>query len=264
MVMSTKPMSMTDTRPLVAILLLSALVGCYPAPSLSGSDDVGSDRPDEGTGDSTVVPDTAVADGADVDSVSDTTPPDSPTVAIVEGQFFNIASDTNNGEVGIQITLSGTSEQGSAITIFQNPTYETTSTQAGEWSQEITLIEGTNAFSIRAQDQAGNTSTSTILTIYLDSVAPTTTIAKANYAVDSDTFEIQWASAAEDFESYQVQYKIGTESDWQDLATSTTATSLGYSEAAEGFHYFRVRTRDIHQISESGPNFQRTLTSPLL
>ncbi|MFY9457496.1 MAG: thermonuclease family protein, partial [Candidatus Spechtbacterales bacterium] len=82
----------------------------------------------------------------------------------------------------------------------------------------------------------------------IDLTAPTSTIAVANYAIDNPTFQIQWNTTADDLAYYQVQYKIGSSSAWQDWGSATTTTtSKNYQNATNGTYYFRVRGTDIHQ-----------------
>jgi len=180
---------------------------------------------------------------------ADETPPDAPTSSIADNTFFNSSSDINSEEDGYQIIFWGTAEPLSLVTITQNPTYTATTTGEGDWSAEVSLInEGTNIFSITAKDAAGNTSTSTLITLNLDSIAPTSTIAVADYKIEETEFKINWSTDATDLDYYEVEYKIGNAGAWQDWGSATTTeTDKDYKDATSNTYYFKVRGTDIHQ-----------------
>ena len=97
----------------------------------------------------------------------DTIPPDIPTI----DQPF---SPTNNSAV----TISGTAEANSLITLTKNDTPSTILVDSdGIWSIDVTLDEGNNSFTVTATDAAGNQSdVSASVAITLDTTPPIITI----------------------------------------------------------------------------------------
>jgi len=189
-----------------------------------------------------------------------------PLVSIQNNTTFNAASDTNSEEEGNQIILFGTSEP-ALITIKINPTYTAITTQ-GIWSTEVTLLyEGENNFTITAANYVGEGRPTNLL-INLDSIAPTSTIAVTDYKIDETEFKINWSTDATDLDYYEVEYKIGNASAWQDWGSATTTeTDKDYKDATSNTYYFRVRGTDIHQnIGEwqESPGVVIDLTSPIV
>ncbi|WP_423908370.1 Ig-like domain-containing protein [Candidatus Spongiihabitans sp.] len=95
----------------------------------------------------------------------DTTPPPVPTIT------STTPSLTNQPD----LTVSGTAEADSTITLTNNgtplPTVSTTSD--GNWSVTVTLTEGANAFTVTATDASGNVSDPTqSVSVTLDTIRP--------------------------------------------------------------------------------------------
>ncbi len=85
---------------------------------------------------------------------------------------------------GNTITITGTTVEGSTVTLTQNDnvlTSTVTIDSDGTWSVDVTLIQGANTFTATATDQAGNISdVSNSVTVTLDNTAPTITLTGAN------------------------------------------------------------------------------------
>jgi large repetitive protein len=105
----------------------------------------------------------------------DTTAPVTPTV--------NNSISNDSGAPGDRVTnvatqiLSGTAEAGSTVTILGGATTPSVVAAAnGSYSVSVTLAQGVSSLTAVSADQAGNTATSTALTVSLDTVLPTVTI----------------------------------------------------------------------------------------
>ena len=72
------------------------------------------------------------------------------------------------------ITLTGTAEAGSSITISYNryDSYIVTTSDDGTWSVDVTLTEGQNTFFAIATDKADNISDQSMIIILLDTIPP--------------------------------------------------------------------------------------------
>ncbi len=103
----------------------------------------------------------------------DTTPPAAPVITPP-------TTLTNENT----ITITGTTVEGSTVTLIQNNialTPTTITSSDGIWSVDVTLIQGDNTFTATATDQAGNISdVSNSVTVTLDNAAPIITLTGAN------------------------------------------------------------------------------------
>ena len=97
-------------------------------------------------------------------TVQDTTPPNTPT--IIQPSLL-----TNSDS----ITISGTAEAGSTITLTQNNVQLTPTTVGSDetWSVDVTLANGNNSFTVTATDDANNKSqASAPIVVTLDDTPP--------------------------------------------------------------------------------------------
>lgn len=177
----------------------------------------------------------------------DTTPPTPPTVTnIANNQEFTAASDVDAIMSGVQIAIFGTAEANATITIFINPSWIVTADGLGNWSETITLNEGTNIISIKAKDAAGNESTATMRTVTLDSIAPQPTIGSSDYVITKLNYTVGWglSTTTPDFADYDVEQRVGASNVWTTLYSQTTVTATTSTSTREIMSYFRVRARD--------------------
>lgn len=118
----------------------------------------------------------------------DTTAPAAPAITAISNDSGTAGDRVTN--VAGQ-TLSGTAEAGSTVTVSRGTTtYPSVVAAAnGSYSVPVTLTEGTNTFTSVATDPAGNSSTTSAgLSVTLDTVLPTVTIADPrNGAAYKDT-----------------------------------------------------------------------------
>jgi hypothetical protein len=98
----------------------------------------------------------------------DTTPPAVTITSPTDGSFTNNATITVAGTID-DITIS-------SATLTLNGIDTSIPVSAGSFSQEINLVDGSNTILVSATDLAGNTGTSEITTITLDTTAPAVTI----------------------------------------------------------------------------------------
>ncbi len=88
-------------------------------------------------------------------------------------------------------------------------------------------------------------------TIFIDTKTPTSTIDNLKDNYNSYDFIVSWKasdsdSGASGVEKYDVNYKIGSSSDWMRLAKATTSTSteFRYSTTTDNTIFFRARAKD--------------------
>ena len=187
--------------------------------------------------------------------VTDTTAPDAPSVASpANGASF--ATTT--------VTFSGTAEADSVISSdFSSATVTAT---GGAWSLLFTLSQGTTTVQFYATDAAGNRSTAGTVAAFVDSVAPTASLASASCdstlsssacLVATTTLAFSWSSSASDVAYYRID-KNGTYS-------TTTSASISLSASDDGVYTFKVAAVDrAGNISATSTEQVEVYTRPLV
>ena len=114
--------------------------------------------------------------------------PDAPVIT----QPTTPTTPTNDSS----ITIIGTAEAGSTVTLTQNGTALATTAASGSWSLGVTLMEGTNTFTATAANAAGTSTLSAAVSITLDTVAPTVTITNPTQLVRTAAFTLTGTTEA--------------------------------------------------------------------
>lgn len=125
----------------------------------------------------------------------------------------------------------------------------------GDWSAWITgtsfpiTCEGVISFEYSSKDVAGNWVTATNA-VKIDTTAPTPWV-EVGLRQTASSFPVTWGatdvggSGLAITETYDVQWRRGTDGSWQDWQVGVTATSAQFSGAIPGWtYYFRARARD--------------------
>ena len=146
------------------------------------------------------------------------------------------------------ISLSGTAEAGSTVTVFEDGASKgvTTADARGRWSKALTgVAEGSHTYTATATDKAGNTSpASAALTITVDTVAPETTIDDGpSGTTDSTTAEFAFSSEA------NATFECSLDGD----PFGACSSPKGYSGLAVGEHTFEVRATDVAGNTDATP-----------
>ncbi len=152
-----------------------------------------------------------------------------------------------------QVLFSGTAEANSTIsTNFSGAT----TTAGSAWSLLLTsLPQGTTTIQFFAKDTAGNVSSSTEKSIFIDTTAPDATLiieeCKSSLASNScliatTTLRVQWfAAEIEDFDHYEIACEIGGTPCPNFSLFQTTATSTIYqTSGADAIYTFKVKAVD--------------------
>jgi uncharacterized repeat protein (TIGR03803 family) len=201
--------------------------------------------------------DAAGNDSALSDALSftvDTTVPAKPAApadsAVING-FVNLANDTANQ------ALTGTAENGSTVTIYDNGTQVGTATangSTGAWSLPIgQLADGSrHSYAVTATDAAGNVSQpSAALNFTVDITAPATPAAPADSAVVNGYVNAAHDTAAQALTGSAEDGSTVTVFDNGSLVGTTTATatsgawSLNIGQLADGSaHSYTVTATD--------------------
>ncbi|MDD5071739.1 MAG: lamin tail domain-containing protein [Patescibacteria group bacterium] len=113
------------------------------------------------------------------------------------------------------------------------------------------LTEGEHGFSVKGFDAAGNISSSTVYSWFVDITAPVSTIKNLESEYSATGFTVEWGGSdiatttGSGIASYDVQYKIES-GDWQEwvVATSSAENIFGIAVEAGKNIYFRVRAYD--------------------
>ncbi len=152
-------------------------------------------------------------------STGDTTPPDSP-----------IITSHNSGDIvtSTGITLIGTAESGSEITVSINPSYSTTTDESGNWQQIIELPEGQNTVVVVAKDSTGNQSQECSLDLIVDTTGPSQIIdLSAGFGNNRGEISLSWTAPGDDQSGSGVnQYIIR-------YTTSSEITSLNWASSTD-------------------------------
>ncbi len=173
------------------------------------------------------------------DSQDDLNPPEAPV----------ITSPSNNSIfTSTTILFSGTATSG--VTILNDFSTATTSAGSlGEWTLSVEEFnQGTTTVSFYTENKTG-TSSSTLVTIYVDSEGPDLSNFKAEECNDSladngcllssNTINLSWSSA-EDAQ----EYEITCSTCGGDFSKNTSATSTDFTVQKEGVHTFTLKSED--------------------
>ncbi|MEL6107772.1 MAG: Ig-like domain-containing protein, partial [Planctomycetota bacterium] len=109
-----------------------------------------------------------------------------PTVEILAAQR-RLDLGSNNHTTTAPVTLVGTVEAGSAIQLVGLPNFTQADGLGRYVLENIPLEPGSNSFTVRATDEAGNTATTDIEVIFVDQAAPEFEIRLANDTGRSDS-----------------------------------------------------------------------------
>lgn len=168
----------------------------------------------------------------------DTTPPDPPIIASPD-DFSQPFTDSD-------ITFIGTSEASSTISQdFDSST--TTAGSSGNWSLSLSLNQGTTTIRFFSADEAGNISSSTDVTLFIDSLGPAidsfsvaecaSSFSVSGCMVATTTLNISWQSIADDLDYYEFTFNDNTST------TTVTSTTVVVSDGTT--NNFFIRAKDI-------------------
>jgi uncharacterized protein YhfF len=147
------------------------------------------------------------------------------------------------------ITLSGTAEPGSIVTVFEGATSKgtTTATGAGAWSRALTgVADGSHTYTAKATDVAGNPSAASAgVTVVVDTIAPETSISTGPAGPTSATDATFAFAASEAGSTFECSL--------DGAAFSACASPAPYTGLAEGSHTFEVRATDAAGNTDSTP-----------
>jgi hypothetical protein len=157
------------------------------------------------------------------------------------------ADGSTNG-TGV-VTVSGTAEPGSIVTVFEGATSKgtTTATGAGAWTRALTAVpDGSHTYTAKATDAAGNTSVSSnTVTVVVDTSAPVTTISSGPADPTNAT------DATFDFASSEPGSSFECRLDAASFAPCSSPTA--YAGLTEGNHTFAVRATDAAGNTDPTP-----------
>ncbi len=170
----------------------------------------------------------------------DTVAPAAPVISSPANNSYNTTGS---------ITLSGTAEANSTVTIFDGTTSKgmTTADTAGSWSILLSSVaDGTHTYTAKGTDAAGNTlGASGAVTVIVDTVAPNTTIDTG----PSGT--VDTAAASFTFSADEIGSTFACALDG--AAYSPCTSPLSYTDLANGPHTFTVRATDTAGNTDPTP-----------
>ena len=194
----------------------------------------------------------------------DTTAPATPAApgdSAVINSYVNAANDT------AAQALTGTAEDGSTVTIYDNSTQVGTTTAdaaTGDWSFTIGVLAdaSTHGYTATATDAAGNVSqTSPALSFVVDTTAPATPAAPSDSAVingyvnaANDTAGQALTGTAEDGSTvtvYDNSTQVGTTT--ADAATGAWSFTIGTLADASTHGYTVMATDAAGNVSQASP-----------
>ena len=186
-----------------------------------------------------IVPPTVVLPDANLETKppSDVTPPESPVIVSPADwtEIFTVSA----------FVFQGTAEASSTIsTDFNLAT--TTADMAGVWQMALDFSEGQTTVRFFATDSAGNQSSSTDVSLFVDSIAPQTpelSIAECAASLSEDgclvattTLILNWQNNNDDLDYYELSYG--------DTVSTTTAASQTLNLSDNASYDFSLRARD--------------------
>ncbi len=172
----------------------------------------------------------------------DTTPPNSPVISS--------PADFSQAFTSTTISFSGTAE---ALSIISNDfnISTTTADSNGNWSLTLNLNQGSTTVAFFSADAAGNISTSTDVSLFIDSIAPSIdsfSISECSSSFSPDaclvattTFHLSWQSSASDLDYFELTHST---SSGQAQISTTTATSTTISVSNNSTNTFSLRPKD--------------------
>ena len=166
----------------------------------------------------------------------DIIPPLAPTIiSNTQNQILNTS----------EIVLSGATEPNALI--FVASMEKIRADEQGDWERQITLQEGENIIEIKAEDEAGNQSEPTILTLILDTIPPETILSLENLPPSftlSTTANFSFSANENCVFKCQID-ALG----WEDCESIKT-----YTELSQGYKIFQVKAIDLagnHDLTPS-------------
>ncbi|MCK4473956.1 lamin tail domain-containing protein [Candidatus Parcubacteria bacterium] len=157
----------------------------------------------------------------------DIIPPLAPTIiSNTQNQILNTS----------EIVLSGATEPNALI--FVASMEKIRADEQGDWERQITLQEGENIIEIKAEDEAGNQSEPTILTLILDTIPPETILSLENLPPSftlSTTANFSFSANENCVFKCQID-ALG----WEDCESVKT-----YTELSQGYKIFQVKAIDL-------------------
>jgi hypothetical protein len=167
-----------------------------------------------------------------------------------------ITAPVNNSAANGPVTVSGTAEAGSTVTVYNGGPGAIATVVAsvtGAWTTgPLTLSDGPHALTAKAADAAANVSpVSAAANVFIDKVLPTAAIATPALSTNetaTTALTVTWsgsdAAPSSGITGYDVQYKIGSTGTWVTWKSNIAATSASYTGYAGLTYYFRARARD--------------------
>ncbi|MFN7088622.1 MAG: hypothetical protein ACK4NX_02285, partial [Candidatus Paceibacteria bacterium] len=184
------------------------------------------------------------ATGNSESSISaDTVPPAAPLIAspLDFNQTFTSANIVFQGTAEASSTLKAAYSLAGATT-----TATTTVSESGFWSLSLSLGQSTTTISFYAIDSSNNTSSSTQISLFVDSLAPgvsSFSISECMASLSSDgclvattTLRLSWNSLADDLDYYELSYGPNV------ATTAATSTTLTFSDWSN--YTFSLRAKD--------------------
>jgi len=227
-------------------------------PQPTPGDEISSPEPES---DNTSSQSSSVSQTADTNpeepSVVEVTPPDAPIITSPSDFSQIFTTDT--------ITFQGIAEATSTIsTDFDNAT--TTVGSVSDWQLSLALPQGTSTINFFATDNAGNISSSTQVSLLVDSIAPDisltvleceNSLAATGCLTKSRELNISWGSSASDIDYFTI--------DNNGAFATTTATSTVISLSENSIFSFGVSARDrAGNISTTSTKAISTFNSPVV
>jgi hypothetical protein len=170
----------------------------------------------------------------------DTTPPNPPIIISPTPTELSQIFTTN------LITFSGIVEASSMIEVQPHSLGTTTVDSEGNWSFGLASNQGTTTISFYATDAAGNVSSSTEISFFVDSIAPDilslqisecgSSLTAGGCLLATTTLNLSWHSADEDLDFYELV--VNSE------VSTTTATSTVVLTEDNSQNIFSLRAKD--------------------
>jgi hypothetical protein len=172
----------------------------------------------------------------------DTTAPAVPIItAPADGSYNNTGS----------VALSGTTDGGATVEVFDGSTSKGTTIAAGDgtWTKTVTAGDGSHAFTASASDALGNTSApSAAVTVTVDTLAPSTQILSGPSGTTASRTAAFTYSSSEAGSTFQCKLDASAYS-------ACPAAGTSYSGLSDGTHTFSVRSIDqAGNVDPAPPN----------
>ncbi len=207
--------------------------------------------------------------------VIDTAAPNAPSVPDMTPATDSGVSDTDNMTNNTTPSFIGTAEAGSTVTLYDTDgtTVLGTATAdgSGNWSiMSTTLIAGTHTITAKAADAAGNVSVaSSVLTVVIDTTAPTTTIASCAFSADTgdsstdfitktaaQTISGTLSAALVSGETVYISLDNGTT--WTAASCATGTSTWSFAATLSGSDTLKVKVTDA--VGNDGVEYSHAYT----